>query len=212
MTDNRFHALDAVFDDILSGVSAAGRQKTARQIGQALRRSQQQRIKAQQNPDGSAYPTRRRKVLRAQQGISFVWQGQVRHLKNWHSARGKYGRTLTGFDTERNDIRTFYRSDIERYIEINTQAVRRATTKKAPMFQRLRGYRFLKMRADSNGVRVGFDGVAARIARVHQFGQRDQIGPGTFAKYPVRELLGLSPADLQAIEHAAINSLGSAAR
>ncbi|MBG6245411.1 phage virion morphogenesis protein [Candidatus Symbiopectobacterium sp. 'North America'] len=78
------------------------------------------------------------------------------------------------------------------------------------MFQRLRGYRFLKMRTDSNGVLVGFDGVAAHIARVHQFGQCDQIGPGTFAKYPVRELLGLSAADLQAIEHAAINSLGSA--
>ncbi|MBG6242222.1 MAG: phage virion morphogenesis protein [Candidatus Symbiopectobacterium sp. Dall1.0] len=210
MTDNRFYALDAVFDDILSGVSAAGRQKTARQIGQALRRSQQQRIKAQQNPDGSAYPTRRRKVLRAQQGITFVWQDQVRHLKNWHGARGKYGRTLTGFDTDRNAIRTFYRSDIERYIDINTQAVRRATTKKVPMFQRLRGYRFLKMRADSNGVRVGFDGVAARIARVHQFGQRDQIGPGTFAKYPVRELLGFTTGDEQMITEQVINSLGSA--
>ncbi|WP_038908157.1 phage virion morphogenesis protein [Dickeya oryzae] len=211
MTDKLFHALDQVFGDILSGLSPAGRLKTARQVGQALRRSQQQRIRAQRNPDGSAYATRRRKVLRSQKGMVLVWEGQVRHLKNWHGGRGKHGRTITGFDEDRNAIRTFYRSDIERYIEINTQAVRRTTSKTTPMFQRLRGYRFLKMQADTEGASVGFDGIAARIARVHQYGERDKVGPGAFARYPVRELLGISLADERLIHETVINSLGSAA-
>ncbi|MGM3174768.1 phage virion morphogenesis protein [Dickeya lacustris] len=211
MTEKIAHALDQVFDDILSGLSPAGRLKTARQAGQALRRSQQQRIRSQKNPDASPYATRRRKVLRSQKGMVFVWEGQVRHLKNWHSGQGKHGRTITGFDEDRNGIRTFYRSDIERYIEINTQAVRRSTRKTTPMFQRLCGYRFLRMRADSGGASVGFDGVAARIARVHQYGERDKVGPNTFARYPVRELLGITPADERLIHEAVINSLGSAA-
>lgn len=212
MSNELFRELDQVFSDILAGTSQAGRVRTARAVGQALRKSQQQRIKAQQSPEGSPYPARRRRVLRSQQGIVFVWQGEIRRLKNWHGGRGKYGRTITGFDEERNDIRTFYRSDIERYIEINTRSVRRSTAKKVPMFQRLRSYRFLKMRADAGGTSVGYDGVAARIARVHQYGQRDQVGPGAFAKYPVRELLGFTAGDEQMITEQVINSLGGAAR
>ena len=98
MSNDLFRELDQVFNDILAGTSQAGRVRTARAVGQALRKSQQQRIKAQQNPEGSPYPARRRRVLRSQQGIVFVWQGEIRRLKNWHGGRGKYGRTITGFD------------------------------------------------------------------------------------------------------------------
>lgn len=209
MSDD-FHALDKFFADILAGVAPAGRVKTARRIGQTLRLSQQRHIRAQRAADGSAYPERRRKVLRTQQGIAFIWDGQLRRLKNWSPGRGKYGRTITGFDTERNDIRTFYRSDIERYTEINLRAGQPGRTKKAPMFQRLRTARFLKMRASADGAEVGYSGVAARIARVHQFGEREQVGPGAFATYPVRELLGLSKADEALIRSAVFESLGGA--
>ncbi|EMO4627631.1 phage virion morphogenesis protein [Enterobacter kobei] len=212
MSNDLFRELDQVFSDILAGTSQAGRVRTARAVGQALRKSQQQRIKSQKNPDGSSWPGRRRRVLRSQQGIVFVWQSELRRLKNWQGGRGKYGRTITGFDEDRNDIRTFYRGDIERYIEINTKSIRRTAAKELPMFQRLRSYRFLKMRADAGGAAVGFDGVAARIARVHQFGLRDQVGPGAFAKYPVRELLGFTAGDEQMITEQVVNSLGNAAR
>lgn len=210
VNNDPFRELDQVFSAILAGTSLVGRTRTARAIGQALRHSQQQRIKAQKNSEGSPYPARRRRVLRSQQGMIFVWQGETRYLKNWRGGRGKYGRTITGFDEERNDIRTFYRSDIQRYVEINTQSVRRSTAKKEPMFQQLCSYRFIKMRADAGGTSVGFDGVAARIARVHQYGLRDQVGPGAFAKYPVRELLGFTIADEQMITEQIVNSLGSA--
>ncbi|KKF38179.1 phage virion morphogenesis protein [Erwinia tracheiphila] len=212
MNQERFRELDQVFSGILSGTSQAGRTLTARAVGQALKRSQQQRIKAQKNPDGSPWAARRRRVLRSQQGIVFVWQGEIRRLKNWHGGQGKYGRTLTGFDEERNAIRTFYRSDIERYIEINTRSVRRSTAKKVPMFQRLRGYRFLKMRAGRCGTSVGYDGVAARIARVPPVRPARSGRAGCFAKYPVRELLGFTAGDDRMITERVINSLGSVAR
>ena len=210
MSDRMFRELDQVFQDILDGVSPAGRTRTARKIGLALRRSQQRRIASQKNPDGSGYAVRRRKVYRTQQGIKFFWNNEVRALKNWRGGRGKYGRTITGFDEKRRDIRTFYRADIERYLEIKTQSATQTETKKAPMFTRLRTLRFMKVRPDAGGVTVGFDGIAARIARIHQYGLQDEVGPGAYAQYPARELLGMTPADLIATENAVISSLGGA--
>ncbi|HDG1685931.1 TPA: phage virion morphogenesis protein [Kluyvera cryocrescens] len=204
------HALDRYFADILAGASSSGRARTARTVGKVLRISQQQRIRAQRNPDGSQYPARRRKTLRTQQGIAFVWEGQLRRLKNWHSGRGKYGRTITGFDEDRNEIRMFYRADIERFTEINTRAGQRPKMVKAPMFVKLRTARFMKVKASSEGAEVGYSGMAARIARIHQYGLREQVGPGAFAKYAPRVLLGISKADEALIRSAVINSLGSA--
>ena len=66
------------------------------------------------------------------------------------------------------------------------------------------------VRPDAGGVTVGFDGIAARIARIHQYGLQDEVGPGAYAQYPARELLGMTPADLIATENAVISSLGGA--
>lgn len=52
--------------------------------------------------------------------------------------------------------------------------------------------------------------MAARIARIHQHGLREQVGPGSFAKYAPRVLLGISKADEALIRSAVINSMGSA--
>ena len=212
MNADSVHVLDQYFADILAGVSSAGRARTARTVGKMLRISQQQRIRAQRNPDGSQYAARRRKKLRTQQGIAFIWEGQLRRLKNWHSGRGKYGRTITGFDEDRNEIRTFYRADIERYIEINTRAGQTPRTVKTPMFVKLRTSRFMKMKATAEGAEVGYSGMAERIARIHQYGLREQVGPGAFAKYAPRVLLGISRADEALIRSAVINSMGSAGK
>lgn len=211
MTDDAtlFHQLDAVFATILSGSSSSGRLRAARSIATTLRRSQSQRIARQETPEGGKFEKRRRRVLRSQAGIRFVWNGEVRRLKNWQASRGSRGRKLTGFDEDRGAVRTFYRADIERYLDVSFTAVRRDTTKPDPMFQRLRTSRFLKGRADAEGATVGFSGVAARIARVHQFGLRDKVNnSGAVATYPRRELLGLSKADRMEIARQVIDSLG----
>ncbi len=74
--DALFSQLDEVFAAILSGISPAGRQRTARSVGTMLRRSQSQRIGRQEAPDGSKFPTAVA-ALRSQAGISFVWQGET---------------------------------------------------------------------------------------------------------------------------------------
>ncbi|HBK4607470.1 TPA: phage virion morphogenesis protein [Serratia marcescens] len=210
MTDAAlFHELDQVFADILGGMSPAGRIRTAREVGRMLRQSQSRRIARQENPDGSKFEKRRRKVLRSQAGIGFIWNGETRRLKNWRATKGSRGRMLTGFDEGRGAVRSFYREDIERYLDINFSQTRKDTTRADPMFRRLRTARFLKARADAGGATVGFTGVAARIARTHQYGLRDRVNKsGAMASYPRREVLGITKADRMAIARSVIDSLG----
>lgn len=210
MTDAAlFHQLDQVFADILGGMSPAGRIRTAREVGRMLRQSQSRRIARQESPDGAKFEKRRRKVLRSQAGIGFIWNGETRRLRNWRATKGSRGRMLTGFDEGRGAIRSFYREDIERYLDINFTQTRKDTTKADPMFRRLRTTRFLKTRADAGGATVGYTGVAARIARTHQYGLRDRVNKsGAVATYPRRELLGITKADRMAIARSVIDSLG----
>lgn len=65
---NRLGALEDWAAGLLGQLEPASRSKLARSIGQALRRSQQQRIIAQQNPDGSKYAPRKLRNLRGKQG------------------------------------------------------------------------------------------------------------------------------------------------
>ncbi|MFS7164560.1 phage virion morphogenesis protein [Serratia proteamaculans] len=210
MTDAAlFHQLDQVFADILGGMSPAGRLRTAREVGRMLRQSQSRRIARQESPDGAKFEKRRRKVLRSQAGIGFIWNGETRRLRNWRATKGSRGRMLTGFDEGRGAIRSFYREDIERYLDINFTQTRKDTTKADPMFRRLRTARFLKARADAGGATVGYTGVAARIARTHQYGLRDRVNKsGAVATYPQRQLLGITKADRMAIARSVIDSLG----
>lgn len=53
---------------LLGRLHPGARNKLARSVGQALRRSQQQRIIAQRNPDGSKYAPRKQRNLRGKQG------------------------------------------------------------------------------------------------------------------------------------------------
>ncbi|WP_434631259.1 phage virion morphogenesis protein [Pseudomonas sp. Z1-29] len=65
---NRLETLEDWAAGLLGQLAPASRNKLARSIGQALRRSQQQRIIAQRNPDGSKYVPRKQRNLRGKQG------------------------------------------------------------------------------------------------------------------------------------------------
>jgi len=65
---NRLETLEDWAAELLGQLGPASRNKLARSVGQALRRSQQQRIIAQQNPDGSKYAPRKQRDLRGKQG------------------------------------------------------------------------------------------------------------------------------------------------
>ncbi|WP_039011038.1 phage virion morphogenesis protein [Pseudomonas brassicacearum] len=65
---NRLKTLEDWAAGLLGQLETASRNKLARSIGQALRRSQQQRIITQRNPDGSKYAPRKQRNLRGKQG------------------------------------------------------------------------------------------------------------------------------------------------
>lgn len=67
MTD-RLVALEDWAAGLLGQLEPASRNKLARSVGQTLRRSQQQRIIAQQNPNGSKYAARKQRNLRGKLG------------------------------------------------------------------------------------------------------------------------------------------------
>jgi phage virion morphogenesis protein len=65
---NRLEALEDWAAGLLGQLEPASRNRLARSLGQALRRSQQQRVITQRNPDGSKYAPRKQRNLRDKQG------------------------------------------------------------------------------------------------------------------------------------------------
>lgn len=65
---NNLEALDTWAAVLLDRLEPGERGKLARSIGQELRRSQQKRVMAQENPDGSKFAPRKRRNLRGKQG------------------------------------------------------------------------------------------------------------------------------------------------
>ncbi|MGB6213590.1 phage virion morphogenesis protein [Pseudomonas mandelii] len=66
--NNHLEALEDWAAGLLGQLEPASRNRLARSLGQALRRSQQQRIIAQKNPDDSKYVPRKQQNLRGKQG------------------------------------------------------------------------------------------------------------------------------------------------
>jgi phage virion morphogenesis protein len=142
-------ALEEWAGALLAKLEPAQRRQLNQSIARDLRKSQQQRIAAQKNPDGTAYAPRKKNL------------------------RDKKGR------------------------------VRRAA-----MFVKLRTTKHLKLQSDANSLVIGFFGRTARIARVHQLGHRDRPAPGVpDVRYPQRELLGFTGADLDMIRDRLLDHL-----
>ncbi|EHW29695.1 phage tail completion protein S [Escherichia coli DEC8E] len=132
--DKAFTRVDETFEAIRDSLNQQAINNIARKLAQDLRRAQQARIRSQKAPDGTAWTPRRRRVTRIQERIRFIWNNEARTLKNWHHDTGKYGRTITGWDEDKNNIRTFYRDDIDRFLEIRTRRINQDSTKRVPMF------------------------------------------------------------------------------
>lgn len=68
------------------------------------------------------------------------------------------------------------------------------------MFRQLRQARVLKVKATADGVTVGFQGQAQKVARIHHFGEegivgRTRDGRTIRARYTARRLLGIGDLD-----------------
>lgn len=78
---------------------------------------------------------------------------------------------------------------------------------KRKMFTKLRTTRYLKMKSTPNSATVEFIGNAGTIARVHHYGLRDRVESNIKAKYPKRELLGITATELIIVEELVLNHL-----
>lgn len=78
------------------------------------------------------------------------------------------------------------------------------------MFGKLIRTRWLKGKGSASEATVNFVGAATRIANVHQFGLRDRVNTrGTEAKYPQRELLGITKDEENKIETTIVEFLAN---
>lgn len=85
---------------------------------------------------------------------------------------------------------------------------KRGQIRRQAMFKKLRTPSFMRVRATKDVVSVGFGGKDAHVARVHQEGGWSEVfRGGPRVRYPVRELLGFSDADLEWLQKTLIDAL-----
>lgn len=95
------------------------------------------------------------------------------------------------------------------YAARKRQAVRSKKGRiKREMFSRLRTNRFIKAKSSDSTAILEFTDRVQRIARVHQYGLKDQPNRNSrVVQYDTRPLLGFSNADKQLIEETLIKTL-----
>lgn len=96
---NDLEALETWAATLLERLEPGARNQLARSIGQELRRSQQKRVIAQQNPDGTKFAPRKHRNLRGKQGRIRRKLEMFKKLKNatYLKARGDSNAITVGF-------------------------------------------------------------------------------------------------------------------
>ncbi|MBG6245591.1 phage virion morphogenesis protein [Candidatus Symbiopectobacterium sp. 'North America'] len=201
------------FDDELAGLlakmSPASRKALARDIANDLRKTNQARIRKQKSPDGMAFTQRKAQVITVQRGMKILWNDEVRSLKNWRKRKARFGTLFTGYDTDRKAIRSFYISDIQRFIEVKKERVNTRSGKaKALIFQQLVKNKYMLAVASPNDATITFANKARRVAEIHHYGQTDkQRGHNKEIQYPERQLLGITRSDKERVSDLVIQHL-----
>ncbi|MBF5003363.1 phage virion morphogenesis protein [Diaphorobacter caeni] len=88
--------------------------------------------------------------------------------------------------------------------------IRQAAKQKLPLFAKMKAAKNLKARGSPGSALVEIVSRAQRIARVHHFGETDNVNPhGPAYRYPARELVGISDADTDLIRDVLLRHLSS---
>lgn len=117
-------ALETWLSPLLQKLDGRGQAQLARKAAQQIRRSQQKRIRAQNNPDGSPYTPRKPRDLRGKKGRikrrMFEKISLVRYLK----AKGTPQEAVTGFAGRVARIARVHQFGLKDRAEPNAPAVR----------------------------------------------------------------------------------------
>lgn len=206
MTDD-FAPIERLAGDLLLSLAPAEKRALLRKMARAIRNRQSQRIARQQNPDGTAFAKRHERRERKPGGyaVRFLYpkgatEPRLVFMKSWV----RQGPLMTGFDVEAGAIRSFFFDKVARWlpVEASEQNVgagklrRRGGIRRAAMFRKLRGARFLRGSATTTEAWIGFTGRASELALVHQEGRMDSVVKGgRKVRYAARGLLGLTEAE-----------------
>jgi phage virion morphogenesis protein len=90
-------ALETWLSPLLQKLDGRGRAQLARKAAQQLRRSQQQRIRAQVNPDGSPFEARKPRDLRGKKGRIKRRMFQKLKMARYLKAKGTPQQAVIGF-------------------------------------------------------------------------------------------------------------------
>lgn len=123
---NDLDALEDWAGVLLSKLQPAARNKLARVLAQQLRRSQQQRVKQQRNPDGTPFAARKPRELRGKKGRI---KRQVQLFKklpraNYLKAKGDGQSITVGFTGRVARIARVHQYGLKDRAEVNAPQVR----------------------------------------------------------------------------------------
>lgn len=211
--------LERFAGSILQSLKPAERRSLFRKVARAMRTSQQARIAAQRNPDGSRFEARRRPRDPVPGGyaVKFLYpsggSGAAR-LVLMHSWTRR-GPLLTGFDVQAGGLRSFEYAKVIRWLPVEAGEenkgagkLRRPSIRQRAMFRKIRRSGILSANGAEHEAWVGFAGRVAAVARIHQLGLFDRPShDGPDVRYAMRQLLGFTAADRSAILDATIEQI-----
>lgn len=208
---------------LLKSLDGPNRRRILRSMARDLQRSQRDRVRRQQNPDGSAFEQRRarRDPIRGGFSVRFLYPKGAANprevlMKSW----SREGPLLTGFDIRAGGVRSFFWDRVDRWLPVAPEdrtagggrLRRNGHIRRRAMFRKLASGRNLRAGATDQEAWVGFAGRASAIASIHQRGLLDRPAPKARAiRYPRRELLGASDADRQRLLDLLLRHVGDAA-
>jgi len=185
-----FEALESWVEPLLQHMTPVARKALTRTLAIGLRRRQAARIRAQKNPDGSAFESRKG---RSKEEVRFVYRNEMDEqseprLVQWE----RDGPYIEGFNLVKKKYQTYFKRRVVEFLDYRKNSIRGGVE----MFAKLRQARRLKAVSDADGAAVGFRGKDAVVARIHQEGKVGQVGrKGASHKYPERRILGLTQDD-----------------
>lgn len=198
---------------LLARISPAEQRKLVRSIATDLRRRQMARIGKQRNPDGSKYTARKKVKPPVNKPQRFLYEGDYSSKKRVAEVKSyrDEGDRIIGYDIEAGGIRTFIKSNMERFFAPTSRSgksIRAQRGRLKAMFRRMKTK--VKVLSDPGSATVGIVGRAARIAHVHQYGLRDAVKPGgKVVQYPERILLGFTDSDVERIRDLLLEHLAA---
>lgn len=198
---------------LLARISPAEQRKLVRSIATDLRRRQIARIGKQRNPDGSKYAPRKKVRPPVNKPQRFLYEGDYSSKKRVAEVKSYRddGDRIIGYDIEAGGIRTFIKSNMERFFAPTSRSGKSIQAQRGrikAMFRRMKTK--IKVLPDPGSATVGIVGRAARIAHVHQYGLRDAVKPGgKVVQYPERILLGFTDDDVERIRDLLLEHLAA---